>query len=216
VKSVADDFYRVTDALELVNIPFSMYMPFTKCWWRKCIADRVHVIFTKCATDCKANMSIGAKPTCIVDQWVLHMMESKRYNERIAAGEAGIEKPTNLIRWFSDEEIGRTIFTFLFAALRTHPAVPPPSCSRFLPSGPTFLIASERRTLPYDLVIETGRLIWTCLNVFLHPRRGQEATSSPPSNYVCALHCHQEVPGHSRVQCVQGYHDCSVLLRSYP
>lgn len=116
VKGIADDFYRVTDALELVNIPFSMYVPFTKCWWGKRIADRAHVIFAKCAKDCKANMATGAKPTCIVDQWILHMMESKRYEERIAAGETGVEKPANLIRWFSDEEIGRTIFTFLFAA----------------------------------------------------------------------------------------------------
>ncbi|UNI18484.1 Sterol 22-desaturase [Purpureocillium takamizusanense] len=118
VKRIADDFYLVTAALELVNIPFSMYVPFTKCWWGKRIADAVLDEFTRCAAACKANMASGAKPMCIVDQWVSHMMESKAYNERIAAGEEVDpgEKPSNLIREFSNEEIGQTIFTFLFAS----------------------------------------------------------------------------------------------------
>ncbi|KAJ5724350.1 Cytochrome P450 61 [Penicillium malachiteum] len=64
----------------------------------------------------QANMAAGATPTCIVDHWVLHMMESKRYEERIAAGETNVEKPTNLIRDFTNEEIGETLFTFLFAS----------------------------------------------------------------------------------------------------
>ncbi|KAJ9144635.1 Cytochrome P450 61 [Pleurostoma richardsiae] len=116
VKKIADDFYLVTAALELVNIPFSIHVPFTKCWWGKRIADAVQAEFTKCAAACKANMASGAEPTCIVDQWVLHMMESKEYHEKIAAGEVGAEKPTNLIREFTDEEIGQTMFTFLFAS----------------------------------------------------------------------------------------------------
>ncbi|TVY36231.1 Cytochrome P450 [Lachnellula subtilissima] len=116
VKRIADDFYLVTAALELVNIPFSIYVPFTKTWRGKRIADAVAAEFTKCAAACKANMASGAEPKCIVDQWVLHMMESKKYNDRIAAGEVDIERPVNLIREFTDEEIGQTIFTFLFAA----------------------------------------------------------------------------------------------------
>ncbi|KAJ6438168.1 cytochrome P450 61 [Purpureocillium lavendulum] len=115
VKRIADDFYLVTAALELVNIPFSMYIPFTKCWRGKRIADAVLDEFTRCAAACKANMASGAKPRCIVDQWVSHMMESKAYNDKIAAGEEA-EKPINLIREFSNEEIGQTIFTFLFAS----------------------------------------------------------------------------------------------------
>ncbi|KAI1020999.1 hypothetical protein LB503_010072 [Fusarium chuoi] len=43
-------------------------------------------------------------------------MESKKYHERIAAGEEGVEKPRNLIREFTDDEIGQTMFTFLFAS----------------------------------------------------------------------------------------------------
>ncbi|KAK6076102.1 cytochrome P450 61 [Seiridium cupressi] len=116
IKKIADDFYLVTAALELVNVPLSIYVPFTKPWQGKRIADAVLAEFTKCASVCKANMASGAEPTCIVDQWVSHMMESKKYNERIAAGEVGVEKPTNLIREFSDEEIGQTMFTFLFAS----------------------------------------------------------------------------------------------------
>ncbi|OBT94606.1 hypothetical protein VE01_07947 [Pseudogymnoascus verrucosus] len=116
VKRIADDFYLVTAALELVNIPLSIYVPFTKCWRGKRIADAVQADFTKCAATCKANMATGAEPKCIVDQWVLHMMESNKYREQIAAGKEGVEKPANLIRDFTDEEIGQTIFTFLFAS----------------------------------------------------------------------------------------------------
>src|SRR5690606_25648107 len=35
VKKIADDFYLVTEALELVNVPLSMYVPFTNTWWGK-------------------------------------------------------------------------------------------------------------------------------------------------------------------------------------
>ncbi|KAF2191370.1 cytochrome P450 [Zopfia rhizophila CBS 207.26] len=118
VKRIADDciFYLVTAALELVNVPLSMYIPFTKPWAGKRTADAVQAEFAKCAAACKANMASGAEPTCIVDQWVLHMMESKKYHERIAAGEENVTKPTNLIREFTNEEIGQTMFTFLFAS----------------------------------------------------------------------------------------------------
>ncbi|PGG98144.1 hypothetical protein AJ79_08967 [Helicocarpus griseus UAMH5409] len=116
VEKIADDFYLATAALELVNIPLSMYIPFTKQWLGKRVADAIHVEFAKCAAACKANVATGATPTCIVDHWVLHMMESERYRERIAAGETGVEKPTNLIREFTNEEIGETLFTFLFAS----------------------------------------------------------------------------------------------------
>ncbi|SPO00303.1 cytochrome P450 CYP4/CYP19/CYP26 subfamilies [Cephalotrichum gorgonifer] len=116
VKKIADEFYLATAALELVNVPLSMYIPFTKVWLGKRAADAVHAEFAKCAAACKAGMRAGAEPTCIVDQWVLHMMESERYREKIAAGETDAEKPTNLIREFTNEEIGQTLFTFLFAS----------------------------------------------------------------------------------------------------
>ncbi|KAK2882369.1 hypothetical protein FQN49_000424 [Arthroderma sp. PD_2] len=116
VKKIADDYYLATAALELVNVPFSMYIPFTKVWRGKRVADAVHVEFAKCAAACKGNMATGAPPTCIVDHWVLHMMESNRYRERVAKGETGAEKPSNVIREFTNWEIGETLFTFLFAS----------------------------------------------------------------------------------------------------
>lgn len=116
VKKIADDFYLITAALELVNIPLSMYIPFTKPWLGKRTADAVHAEFARCAAACKANMATGAKPTCIVDQWVLHMMESERYRVRVEAGETDVERPTNMIREFTNEEISETLFTFLFAS----------------------------------------------------------------------------------------------------
>ncbi|OGE52055.1 hypothetical protein PENARI_c011G05232 [Penicillium arizonense] len=116
VKKIADDFYLATAALELVNVPLSLYIPFTKPWLGKRTADAVHVEFAKCAAACKENMATGATPTCIVDHWVLHMLNSKKYQEKVAAGETDAEKPTNMIREFTNEEISETLFTFLFAS----------------------------------------------------------------------------------------------------
>ncbi|KAF5025082.1 hypothetical protein F66182_2851 [Fusarium sp. NRRL 66182] len=116
VEKIAEDFYQITAALELVNVPLSVYMPFTKCWRGKRTADAVLAEFSACAAACKANMAAGAEPRCIVDQWVLHMVQSKAYYDKIAAGEVHVEKPKNPIREFTDEEIGQTMFTFLFAS----------------------------------------------------------------------------------------------------
>ncbi|KAK8003800.1 P-loop containing nucleoside triphosphate hydrolase protein [Apiospora arundinis] len=116
VARIANDFYLVTAALELVNVPLSMYIPGTKPWRGKRVADACQVDFARCAAACKENMARGAEPTCVVDQWVLHMMACERYRERIAAGETDVEKPANVIPVFSNEEIGRTLFTFLFAS----------------------------------------------------------------------------------------------------
>ncbi|KAL2862630.1 cytochrome P450 [Aspergillus lucknowensis] len=117
VKRIADDFYLATAAMELVNIPLSVYIPFTKQWRGKRVADAVHAEFAKCAAACKANMATpGATPTCIVDHWVLHMFESNKYRSRLAAGQTDAPKPTNLIREFTNTEISETLFTFLFAS----------------------------------------------------------------------------------------------------
>lgn len=60
----------------------------------------------------------GAEPECIVDRWVAQMFESERYRARIAAGETvpAEEKPSQVLRMFSDFEISMTVFTFLFAS----------------------------------------------------------------------------------------------------
>lgn len=116
VKKIADDFYLATAALELVNVPFSIYIPFTKPWRGKRTADAVHAEFARCAAACKQNMSASGEATCVVDHWVRHMFESNRYRERVAKGERDVEKPANLIREFTDKEIADTLFTFLFAS----------------------------------------------------------------------------------------------------
>ncbi len=116
VKKIADDYYCITAALELVNIPLSVYVPYTKVWLGRRAAAVTLKEFARCAAESKKSMAAGNKPVCIVDQWVLSMIESKNYNDRIAAGETDIEKPAILIREFSDFEIGQTLFTFLFAS----------------------------------------------------------------------------------------------------
>ncbi|KAF2659556.1 cytochrome P450 61 [Lophiostoma macrostomum CBS 122681] len=116
MKKIADDYYLITEALELVNFP--IILPFTKSWYGKKAADMVLVEFSKCATKCKVRMAAGGEKTCILDFWVSSMMESAKYRERIAAGEKvpDTEKPSMLIRDFTDFEISMTIFTFLFAS----------------------------------------------------------------------------------------------------
>ena len=117
VEQIANDFFLITAALELVNIPLSIYVPFTKCWRGKRTADAVQAEFARCAAASKAKMALpGTEPTCIVDQWVCHMMESKEYLKQVEAGNTKAEKPINLIREFTNEEIGQTLFTFLFAS----------------------------------------------------------------------------------------------------
>ncbi|KAK4157559.1 cytochrome P450 61 [Chaetomidium leptoderma] len=123
VKKIADDFYLATAALELVNVPLSMHIPFTKPWRGKRIADAVHAEFAACAAACKRNMAQpDAEPTCIVDHWVRHMFASNAYRARVAAAAGGeastddADKPANLIREFTNDEISETLFTFLFAS----------------------------------------------------------------------------------------------------
>ncbi|GJC92611.1 cytochrome P450 family 61 [Colletotrichum higginsianum] len=63
VKKIADDFYLVTAFFKLVNIPPSVYVPYTKVGRGRRVADAT-------------NIAKGAVPNCIVDHWVLYMMES--------------------------------------------------------------------------------------------------------------------------------------------
>ena len=116
VKKIADDYYCITAALELVNIPLSLYVPYTKVWLGKRAANGVLVEFTKCAASSKMNMAAGGKPTCIIDRWITSMIESQRYRDDIAAGNTSAEKPSVLLREFTDFEIAQTMFTFLFAS----------------------------------------------------------------------------------------------------
>lgn len=116
IQKIADDYYCITAALELVNIPFSLYVPFSKVWKGKRAADNVLSEFTKCAAKSKISMAAGGTPTCIIDRWISSMIESKRYRDEIAAGNENSVKPTIIVREFSDFEIAQTMFTFLFAS----------------------------------------------------------------------------------------------------
>jgi C-22 sterol desaturase len=116
VKKIADDYYCITAALELVNVPLSLYVPYTKVWLGKRAADGVLAEFTKCAAASRINMAGGEKPTCIIDRWIISMIESQKYREDIADGVRDAEKPSVLLREFTDFEIAQTMFTFLFAS----------------------------------------------------------------------------------------------------
>ncbi|KAI7277919.1 sterol C-22 desaturase [Hortaea werneckii] len=117
VKKIADDYYNITAAMELVNFP--IILPFTKTWYGKKAADMVIEAFASCSAKAKVRMrQKGAQPECIMDRWIAHQFGSERYRERIAKGEQvpQEEKPAMLLREFSDYEISMTIFTFLFAS----------------------------------------------------------------------------------------------------
>jgi sterol 22-desaturase len=116
MKKIADDFYLVTAALELVNFPF--ILPFTKQWYGKKAADMILDEFAKCSAKCKVRMAAGGEPTCILDFWVQAIQASEKYRQRVDAGEEvdPSEKPAQMLRQFSDFEISMTLLTFLFAS----------------------------------------------------------------------------------------------------
>lgn len=116
IKKIADDYYLITAALELVNFP--IILPFTKTWYGKKAADMVLGEFARCAAKSKVRMAAGGEITCIMDGWIKSQQDSAKYVERLEKGLSmeGIEKPSPLIREFGDYEISQTIFTFLFAS----------------------------------------------------------------------------------------------------
>jgi sterol 22-desaturase len=113
VKKIADDYFLITAALELVNFP--IILPFTKTWYGKKAADMVLNEFSKCAAKSKVRMEAGGSITCILDGWVENMILSERYRQKLAKGEQA-EKPSMVIREFTDFEISMTLLTFLFAS----------------------------------------------------------------------------------------------------
>ncbi|KAL1899082.1 RNA polymerase C-22 sterol desaturase [Sporothrix stenoceras] len=116
LKKIADDYYLITAALELVNFP--IIIPFTRTWYGKKAADLVLHEFSKCAAKSKVRMRAGGEVTCIMDAWVKAMIDSERWREAEAKGITveGLEKPSPMLRDFSDYEISQTVFTFLFAS----------------------------------------------------------------------------------------------------
>ena len=116
VIKIADDYYNITAALDLVNFP--IIIPFTRTWYGKKAANMVLDEFSNCAAKSKARMAAGGSITCIMDGWIKSMLDSEKYRQKLAKGKpvAPEEKPAQLLRVFSDLEIAMTIFTFLFAS----------------------------------------------------------------------------------------------------
>ncbi|KAK9449133.1 cytochrome P450 [Limtongia smithiae] len=108
VKVISDNYYLITEALELVNFP--IILPFTKPWYGKKAADMTMDIFMNCAKQSKIAMAAGGEVTCTMDAWVKEMFDA-RDNGKKEDGTAGVN-----IRIFTDKEISETIFTFLFAS----------------------------------------------------------------------------------------------------
>lgn len=116
VQKVADDYYLITAALELVNFP--IILPFTKTWYGKKAADMVLDEFVKCAAKSKARMAAGGEISCIMDAWIKAQQDSAKYRAKIEKDIQvdSSEKPPQVLRDFTDYEIAQTVFTFLFAS----------------------------------------------------------------------------------------------------
>ncbi|CAN8102212.1 unnamed protein product [Discula destructiva] len=116
VKKIADDYYMITEALELVNFP--IIIPFTKTWYGKKASDMVLAEFAKAAAKSKVRMAAGGEVLSIMDGWVKNMLDSETWRQADAKGLSteGLNKPTPLVRIFTDMEIAQTLFTFLFAS----------------------------------------------------------------------------------------------------
>ena len=109
IAEIADNYFRITAALELVNFP--IIIPYTKTWYGKKIAHETMLIFEKCAAMAKVHIEAGGKPHCVMDEWVFLMKKARDEQQQANDPEA-----TLLVREFSNKEISETIFTFLFAS----------------------------------------------------------------------------------------------------
>ncbi|KAH3685358.1 hypothetical protein WICPIJ_003643 [Wickerhamomyces pijperi] len=107
VKKIADDYYLVTAALELVNFP--IIIPYTKTWYGQRTADMAMKTFAACSAKAKIFIEQGGEPTCVMDAWIKTMFDSKKAFEANPGSKLGV-------RYFSDKEISEAIFTFLFAS----------------------------------------------------------------------------------------------------
>ncbi|KAL6943025.1 RNA polymerase C-22 sterol desaturase [Hanseniaspora osmophila] len=105
IRKVADDYYLVTAALELVNFP--IIIPYTKTWYGKRVADMTMKIFEGCAQMAKDNAAKGIQPVCVLDAWCKLIHDSKTSND---------EDSKFMHREFSNREMSEAIFTFLFAS----------------------------------------------------------------------------------------------------
>ncbi|KAH9927478.1 cytochrome P450 sterol C22-desaturase [Epithele typhae] len=97
-REIADNYWRITVALELVNFPFPF--PGTKVW--KAIQARKTAMkhLENAAAKSKIAMAAGKEPECMLDHWIQSMAEPG-YKGR---------------KDFSDMEMAMVVFSFLFAS----------------------------------------------------------------------------------------------------
>ncbi|SJM87155.1 probable Cytochrome P450 61 [Zygosaccharomyces bailii] len=105
VRKIADDYYLVTAALELVNFP--IILPYTKTWYGKRTADAAMKIFEECAQMAKDHIASGGEPICVMDAWAKLMQDAKDKDD---------EQSRLYHREFSNKEMSEAVFTFLFAS----------------------------------------------------------------------------------------------------
>ncbi|KAL6933910.1 RNA polymerase C-22 sterol desaturase [Hanseniaspora guilliermondii] len=105
IRKVADDYYLVTAALELVNFP--IIIPYTKTWYGKRVADMTMKIFEGCAQMAKDHIAAGGESICVLDAWCKLIHDSKNSDS---------EDAKLYHREFSNKEMSEAIFTFLFAS----------------------------------------------------------------------------------------------------
>ena len=110
VKEIADNYYKITAALELVNFP--IILPYSKAWYGKKCADYVFKVFAECAAKSRKAMEAGEEPGCTMDSWIKSMIEARNSEKTKEAAAKGLPQ----IRDFTDMEISMTVFTFLFAS----------------------------------------------------------------------------------------------------
>lgn len=113
IKIISDNFYLITEALELVNFP--IILPFTKPWYGKRTADMTMAIFEECAAKSKKNMAEGKPVKSTMDAWVKLMIESKNKIDAVGGDISKLDKK-DYVRQFTNKEISETVFTFLFAS----------------------------------------------------------------------------------------------------
>ena len=106
IRKIADDYYLVTAALELVNFP--IIIPYTKTWYGKKTADMAMKIFENCAQQAKDYIAAGGEPKCVMDAWCKLMHDASK--------EKNDPDSQLLHREFSNKEISEAIFTMLFAS----------------------------------------------------------------------------------------------------
>jgi C-22 sterol desaturase len=210
VKKVADDYYLITAALELVNFP--IILPFTKTWYGKRASDMVLEEFSKCAAKSKVRMAAGGEVSCIMDAWVNEMLKSAAYREKLAKGIEvdQSEKPTHLLRDFTDYEIAQTIFTFLFASQDATSS----ACTwlfQLMADRPEILDKVREE----NLRARNGE--WqghhgASRPTPLHPRRRQGDTPIPTPRDHGPVRGQEGLPRDSRIHSPQGIHDHSVRL----